>query len=116
MHIMAQRFNSKLDAQLLGRRLRAARKARGETLISLAVATGVHHSQISRIERGEVVTLNKNVQKICEFLNETDDPFLLAAAPTLGQRVDRLLLAAPENEEVLRVLVEALEALRAKAS
>lgn len=113
---MAQRFNSKLDAQLLGRRLRTARREQGYTLESLACEVGVHHSQISRIERGEVATLNRNVQKICEFLGEPHDPLVLAAVPTLGQRIDMLLLAAPENEEVLRVLVEALEALRAKAS
>jgi len=112
---MAQRFNSKFEAVLLGQRLRAARKSNGYTLTSLAEIVGVHHSQISRIERGEMETVNTNLQKLCKYLGVPYGAYFVPLlTPTLGQRVDQLMLSAPENEGALRMLVEALEALMAK--
>jgi len=113
---MAKRFNSKLDAQLLGQRLRAARKKHGYTLKYLAAAVGVHHSQISRIERGRIETVSENLQLICNFLDEPLESSSCAHMQTLGHRVDQLLLVAPQNEMPLRMLVEALEAMQSRAS
>ncbi|HEC1609938.1 TPA: helix-turn-helix transcriptional regulator [Pseudomonas aeruginosa] len=109
---MAQRFNSKLDATMLGRRLRKARKSKGMTLTSAASAAGVHHSQLSRMERGEMITANNNLQKICKYFDEPYEKYLVPSSSlSLGERVDQLILDSPENEPALRRLVEALEAL-----
>ncbi|EKJ8514541.1 helix-turn-helix domain-containing protein [Pseudomonas aeruginosa] len=112
MHIMAQKFNSKPDISTLGIQLRKARKARGMTLTSLSEEVGVHHSQISRMERGEVVTANKSLQKICKFLGVAFERYLEPASSlSLGERVEQLLRVSPENEPALRKMVEALEIL-----
>lgn len=109
---MAQRFNSKLDAATLGRRLRKARKSRGMTLISAAYAAGIHHSQLSRMERGEMATANNNLQKICKYFDEPYEKYLTpSSALSLGERIDQLILDSPEKEPAFRKLVEALEAL-----
>lgn len=61
-----------MNVKLLGSCIKEARLARGMTLKSLAKATGVDHSQISRIERGENALVSRNVQKICKFLDVSD--------------------------------------------
>lgn len=53
----------------LGRRIRRAREDRRLTLAALAARTGVHHSQLSRFERGQFRLNGKNVRKICKELN-----------------------------------------------
>ncbi len=112
MNLMAQKFNSKPDTAALGIQLRKARKTKGLTLKQLADTVGVHHSQLSRMERGEVATANKNLQKTCRFLGVHFEKYLTPTSSlSLGERVDQLLLTTPENEPALRKLVEALEAL-----
>ncbi len=109
---MAQRFNSELDAVMLGKQLRKARKSRDLTLLAVAYAVGIHHSQLSRMERGEMATANHNLQKICKYLSVPYERYLVPSSSlSLGERVDQLILGAPENEPALRKLVEALEAL-----
>ncbi|WP_427916262.1 helix-turn-helix domain-containing protein [Stenotrophomonas maltophilia] len=69
---MAERFNSPNDAAILGKKLKSARILRNFTLTEVASKTGIHHSQISRIERGLAITAGKNVQKLCTFFDVRD--------------------------------------------
>lgn len=107
---MSQRFNSHSVSAKLGAQVRARRLKRGLTLVSLGSAVGVHHSQISRLEKGRALTFSPNVQKICTYLS-IDDPFL---APTsshqdLTGRVEALRRAIPEAGRVLEAVLGALE-------
>ena len=54
--------------QALGRRIERARRASGLTLEQAAARAGVHHSQLSRIERGQFRLIGNNVRKICRVL------------------------------------------------
>jgi len=58
-----------MNLKQLGRRIRSARKEQGLTLKSLESETGVSHSQISRIERGQNALVSSNVRKICDYLH-----------------------------------------------
>lgn len=110
---MADRFNSSLSAVVLGRRLHVSRKQRHLTLLQVAEATGVHHGQISRIERGGFATNSANVQKLCTFLqiadtlNEQSTQSVSPAA--LKGRLDRLLQAVPESGPLLWAVLDAME-------
>lgn len=116
MHIMAQKFNSKNDSALLGQHIRAVRKSRGITLKRLAKAIHVHHSQISRIERGEAATISKNLIIICTFLNVATPPNSRSLPSQLGQRIDAITIAAPSLAPAIERLVEAMEAMIAAAN
>lgn len=99
-----------MDAKQVGCRIALARKKRGMTLKGLGFAVGVHHSQISRIERGQVRLIGKNMQKICTFLgvdlmgDNTAQP-----AGAFMARAEALFQEWPESEAVLNTLMDALE-------
>lgn len=109
---MAERFNTSNDAKRLGQRLRNARKRKGLTLLVVAAKARVHHGQISRIERGQMATLGKNVQKICKVLGV---PASLGVSEEtrsrLGARIDALVHALPASEPAIVRLIDALEEL-----
>ncbi|MNJ40975.1 helix-turn-helix protein [compost metagenome] len=99
-----------MDAKQVGCRIALARKKRGMTLKGLGFAVDVHHSQISRMERGEVRLVGKNMQKICTFLGL--DPLEESAAAPAGAliaRAEALLHEWPESEAVLKAMMDALE-------
>jgi hypothetical protein len=78
----------------------------------LSTLVGIHHGQISRIERGQFQTASAHVRKLCTFLEvEIDTPILGANPPTEGtsDRVSRFLEAHPKYGPLLVSLVEALE-------
>ena len=52
-----QRYDYKLFSTALGKRIRQLRKERGLTLRSLVLLHGYHLTQISRIEKGEGVSV-----------------------------------------------------------
>ena len=109
---MAKRFNTSDDAKRLGQMLRNARKNKGLTLISVAGKVHVNHGQISRIERGQMIMLGKNVQKICKYLGVA--PTTDASGPTssrLGARIDALVTAIPASESAIVRFIDAMEAL-----
>lgn len=108
---MAARINSAIQACALGERLRSARIARAITLKDLEKITGVHHSQISRFERGVTVTYSKNLQKICKELAVGLVPTVAAERVPLGRRVEALLRASPASEVAIDTFVSALEHL-----
>jgi len=108
---MAVRINSQLQARALGKRLRAERKARALSLQKLGKITGVHHSQISRFEKGMAVTFSENLQKICNELAVGLPPAMVEERMPLGHRVEALLRASPDSEIAIDAFVTALERL-----
>ncbi|WP_428700612.1 helix-turn-helix domain-containing protein [Stenotrophomonas rhizophila] len=107
---MSQRFNSHSVAAELGVQVRASRLSRRMTLAALAEAVGVHHSQISRVERGGAITFSPNVQKICKFLNiQGVSSAGVGSRGNLADRVEALRVSIPEGERVLDALLGVLE-------
>lgn len=107
---MVTDFNCSMDAKQVGCRIALARKKRGITLKELGFAVGVHHSQISRIERGQVRLIGKNMQKICIFLGlEPVRESSAEPAVTFIARAEALLQEWPESEAVLNTLMDVLE-------
>ena len=86
---------------------------RGQTLESLAAATGVHHAQISRIERGKFSTYSENVQKLCTDLRidnvanrqSTD----AVSVQSLKRRLNQMLKKSPECAPLLWAVLDAME-------
>lgn len=109
---MGKKFNSLSDAAALGGQIRQARLIRGLSLVELGRAVSVDHSQISRYERGQMISVGKNLQIICTFLQIESDPAHYSLPSTsLGRKVDELLSLAPGYEPAVAKLVEALEGL-----
>lgn len=109
---MGKKFNSSSDVTLVGAQIRQARLGRGLTLVDLGRAVGVHHSQISRYERGQMNSVGKNLHKICTFLQIKDDPpEYSTGTASLGRKLDELLRVSPGCEPAVTKLVEALEEL-----
>ncbi|WP_408980896.1 helix-turn-helix domain-containing protein [Pseudomonas sp. B21-009] len=99
-----------MNAKHIGVRIAKARKDRGLTLKSLGEAVNVHHSQLSRIERGQARLLGKNLQKICTFLGIEPLTRVADGQPqNFVARAEALLEEWPECEQVLNALLEALE-------
>jgi len=61
--------------EMIGRRLRRARAERGITQVELAARTGVAHSTIVRIERGQARPQLGTVTKLADALG-TDEKWL----------------------------------------
>ena len=105
---MAERFKTPGDAARLGARMRLARKNKGFTLIYVATHTGVNAGQLSKLERGQMATMSKNVLKICTFLRvpvPTED-----LPPTrAGSLVDELVADLPGSEPAIARLVTAIQ-------
>lgn len=109
---MAKRFHTAEHAIRLGVRLREARKNRAMSLQNVSRLTSIHHGQISRVERGHMVTAAKNVQKLCTFFNIDLDLGVAERSKTqLGEKIDALLLTQPESREPISRLIAALEDL-----
>ena len=109
---MAERFNTPEDARELGLRLRSARKKKGLTLAKLGKEARVHHGQISRIERGKMATLGKNVHVLCKVLGVSPAAGVPRLATShLGTRIDALVAALPASEPAMARLIDALEDL-----
>lgn len=109
---MADRFNTPDQATRLGQQLKNARVEKALTLSQVASNTGVYHGHISRIERGQMATINNSVRKLCTFLkipcplnNGGGERGLLAA------RIDALVTAMPASEPAIAHLIDALEEL-----
>lgn len=107
---MAERFKTLDDAARLGARMRLARKSKGFTLNYVAERTGVDAGQLSKLERGQMVLLSKNVQKICNFLRI---PTMTGDLPRTGtgRLLDELIAGLPGSEPAVARLVAAIEDL-----
>lgn len=109
---MPANFKSATDATTCGAALRRAREANGLSLLDLAGLIGVHHSQISRIERGHFRRLSNNVQTLCTFL-DVEHPMrrrisAQLTVESLQQRVAQSVAAAPHRMRLIAAFLDAL--------
>ena len=70
---MGRKLQHPREVYLLATRIAVAKKNQGFTLESLASATGVDRSQISRFTTGKFRTVSTNLQIICKFLGVAPD-------------------------------------------
>ncbi|PLU89420.1 MULTISPECIES: helix-turn-helix domain-containing protein [Pseudomonas] len=105
-----QIHQAQMNIKLLGSQIKVARKRRGMSLKMLGEKAGVHYTQISRMERGEGVLLSKNLRKVCEIL-QVPVPLASGASSSgdLPQKVQDLINAWPQSEQLIRSVVDALE-------
>lgn len=107
------------EAVEIGARIRAARLRANKSIIEVGHLAGVHHSQVSRCERGNFKTVSKNVQKMCMYLQIThpklESPEMLGRA--LSERFDALLKSVPGSAIAFSRLFDVLESsTQAKAA
>lgn len=110
MRIMPRNFNMIPPAEI-ARRVHSARIGRGLTLQELGAACEVHHSQVSRIERGKVIRVSKSVRKICTYLQISLLDSAPSPAPELITRVECLIRKSAASARAIEGLVAALEEL-----
>lgn len=108
---------SKLDptqAKLLGTQLRVARQSRSLSLQQVASQCGMHHSQLSRLERGLFKRMSKNVQFVCIYLHIKFHESMAASADVaqLHARLDALASRDPRSTEIVSALLDVLDTLR----
>lgn len=110
---MPSNFKSTSAAAALGTSLRRARLASGLSLLDLEGGTGVNHSQISRIERGQFKRPAINVQKLCVFLSvQLPTAARVSRQPTiesLQQRLAKSVAVAPHRARLLAAFFDALD-------
>jgi transcriptional regulator with XRE-family HTH domain len=110
-------MTSKLDpaqAKLLGARFRQARQSRALALQEVAAKCEIHHSQLSRLERGQFKRLSDNVQKVCKYLHIKPHESMVVRADVaeLHARLDALVSSEPRGAEVLAALLDALDTFK----
>ena len=102
----------------LGARIKEMRRANGRTLVDVANACGLDHSQLSRLEAGQFRRFAGNVQKVCVFL-KVPPPTPVESSPdlrALHARIDVLAGGRPRGAAMLARLVEVLEEFAAPTS
>lgn len=99
------------EAVALGARLKAARLQSNSSLIEVGLAAGLHHSQVSRCERGAFKVISKNVQKLCELLEISHPQLTKMGAPgrPLSARFDALIEELPGSATAFARLFDLLE-------
>mgnify|MGYP003585256862 CR=1 FL=1 len=107
---MARRL-TQVQAWRIGTRLKEARIKRGLSLQELASTCEMHHSQASRVERGQFKTLAENVLRMCKILDValTPDGAPVPHAQLLQLQMTKLLQTSPESSSVLMSIMDALE-------
>jgi len=99
-----------MNASTLGKEIRTVRRLKGYTLKNLQNGTGVHYTQISKMERGDCKLLSKNLLKVCEFLHISHaanrEP---ARAESVVERVQALVQSWPQSEGLIRHFLEGVE-------
>ncbi|MNL18173.1 anaerobic benzoate catabolism transcriptional regulator [compost metagenome] len=98
-----------MNLKKLGCNIKEARVARGMTLKNLAKATGVDHSQISRMERGENALVSRNVRKICSFLHISEvEPLLQAQGSGAAEKMRSIIEEWPHCEKLLCGILDSM--------
>ena len=64
-----QNYGATMTSEVLVKRLKYAVNVLGVSQQELAIATGVHQSQISRMLSGKVKRVSKNLAKVSEYLD-----------------------------------------------
>jgi transcriptional regulator with XRE-family HTH domain len=98
-----------VEAEKLGMRLRDARRARGMSVSQVGVRCKMHHTQVSKIERGMFCMVNENVQKMCKIANVSVDVGDGRSLGELHTRLDRLIRIKPDAADALGAVFDALE-------
>lgn len=100
------------EALAIGALMRAARTRANQSIQEFGAVAGVHHSQVSRCERGQFKTVNKNVHRMCTLLG-ISHAALHSVRPNdndLTDRFDTLLKNVPGSAEAFSRLFDVLEA------
>jgi len=105
---MAERFKTPGDAVRLGVSMRSARKKRRMTITYVAEQTGVDAGQLSKMERGQMATASKNVQKVCNFF-QIPATTGKASQTRVGSMLDQLIDDLPGSEPAVARLVAAIQ-------
>ena len=99
-----------MNASDLGKSIRAVRRKKGLTLQYLHDSTGVHYTQISKMERGGCKLLSKNLLIVCNFLHIScgpdDEP---VRSESVVDRVQALIRSWPQSEGVIHHFLEGVE-------
>jgi transcriptional regulator with XRE-family HTH domain len=116
---MAVRFKSFDEAKSFGASIRSTRKMKHETLEGLASRIGVHYSQISRVERGQAVTISTNVQKICKYLKlkipeQRTSKASRSSVNAMCRRIKALTAISPAHAGIIESVLDAIEFLSAE--
>lgn len=100
------------EAASIGFLLREARLKRNLGIKEVGLSLGVHHSQVSRCERGNFKTASLNVQKMCKYFDVKHEkmPKHLALEDSLRARFETLLSKMPASAAVFERLFDVLEA------
>ncbi|MEE4675864.1 helix-turn-helix transcriptional regulator [Pseudomonas alliivorans] len=104
------KYSIKMNASELGKCVKAVRKRKGFTLKHLQERTGVHYTQISKMERGDCKLLSKNLQKICDFLHISSAAGITpVGSESVVDQVQALIRSWPQSEGVIRHFLEGVE-------
>lgn len=99
-----------MNASELGKSIKAVRRRRGLTLKYLHESTGVHYTQISKMERGDCKLLSKNLLKICNFLHISSAAGIAPLrSESVVDQVQALIRSWPQSEGVIRHFLEGVE-------
>jgi transcriptional regulator with XRE-family HTH domain len=114
---VAKTLNSKQSKTLFGRRLKAAREAKGYTKDKLGKLVGIHHSQIGRYEKGEASPSAEVLKKLANALDASTDFLMngttseLAAESiqdkTLINQFNRVAELSEEDKKIVSALIDA---------
>jgi len=105
-----QKNSIEMNASDLGRSIKAVRRQRGFTLKYLQKNTGVHYTQISKMERGGCKLLSKNLLTICNFLHISHAPdSQLVPSESVVDTVQAIIRSWPQSEGLIRHFLEGIE-------
>lgn len=92
--------------------LREARLKENLGIEEVGSSLGIHHSQVSRCERGNFKTTSPNVQKLCKYFGVKHEkvPKYQALEDSLRARFETLLSKMPASAAVFERLFDVLEA------
>lgn len=99
-----------MNASDLGRSIKAVRKRKRLTLKFVQESTGVHYTQISKMERGDCKLLSKNLLKICDFLHISYAAGVKhVRSDSVVDQVQALIRSWPQSEGLIRHFLEGIE-------
>jgi transcriptional regulator with XRE-family HTH domain len=106
---MPSNYKSPDIAILIGKEIKSARQLANLTLLDLENSLSIHHSQISRIERGAFLRPSKNVQVLCNsFAIDWRGPS--SQRESLIARLERAATGPPHLRRMLSTFLDALDA------
>lgn len=108
LHIIVFVKDSSNTAKQLGWRIRETRLRKRLTLAQVAEKSGVHYTQISRVERGLFRFAAPNVRKICKVLGIGDTQIEAVDLEYLCERVCRTI-KTPQSQLAMNAFLDAIE-------